>query len=81
MKKIVQILMWLTLWCDLCLILGVILTGNYGNAKIAAQIKISDFSVNSSSHGGAVFIVFISVWTAALAIGGLLAFRKSSSPA
>ena len=69
--------MWLTLWCDLNLILGVILTGNYGNVKTAAVIKIGDFSVNSSSPGGSNFILFISIWTGALAISGLLALRKS----
>jgi hypothetical protein len=77
MKIMARILMWLTLWCDLCLIQGVMFTGNYGKAKIAAVISVGNFSVDSHSHGGAVFIVFISIWTAVLAICGLLAFWKA----
>jgi len=69
--------MWLTLWCYLCLMLGVIFTGDYGNAKVSALISTGNFSVDSHSPGGAAFIMFISIWTGALAICGLLALRKS----
>jgi len=69
--------MWLTLWIDLCLILGVLFTGTYGNIKMASEIKINNFLVDSNSHDGAVFITIISIWTGVLAICSLLAFRKS----
>jgi hypothetical protein len=77
MKRLALALMWLTLWCDLCLILGVSFTGSYGNTKVAALIRVGDFFVDSHSRGGASFLVFIAAWTGALAIGGLWAFRKS----
>jgi hypothetical protein len=75
MKTIAAILIWLTLWCDLCLIVGVIFTGTYGSAVI----NIGSFSVDSKTHGGASFIVFIAMWTGALAICGLLKSRIQKS--
>jgi hypothetical protein len=77
MKKIALALMGLTLWCDLNLILGVFFTGTYGKAKVSAQIAFGNCMVDSHTHDGAVFIMIIAIWTAALAICGLLALRTS----
>ena len=77
MKKIALALIWLTLWVDLCLMLGVLFTGSYGNVKMVAQITIGSCSVDSHTHDGAAFIMVIAIWTALLAIGGLLGLRKS----
>jgi hypothetical protein len=75
MRRIAQAFFCLTLWCDLNLMLGILFTGQYGNAKISAVMTIGGFSVDSNSYGGAPFITFISIWTAALAICCLLALH------
>ncbi|MGB8353264.1 MAG: hypothetical protein WCD79_05200 [Chthoniobacteraceae bacterium] len=74
MKILSLIIIWLTLWVDLCLIAGVIFTGVIG---VAALIKIGEFSIDSKSQGSASLIVFIVILTAALAISGLHAQRKA----
>ena len=78
MKIIALALIWLTLWVDLCLMLGVFFTGSYGHAKIMAQIAVGSCSVDSHTPDGARFIMLIAGWTALLAIGGLLGLRKSN---
>jgi hypothetical protein len=78
MRKIAQILMCLTLWCDLCLMLGVVLTGHHGKTTVSALIRVGDFSVDSNSPGGAAFIVVIAAWTGALALSGLCALLKGN---
>ena len=77
MKILARILMYLTLWCDLNLILGVLFTGQYGHMSETAQITVGGFSVNSATHDGAVFIMIIAMWTGLLAICGLLGLRNS----
>jgi hypothetical protein len=75
MKKLALALIAFTLWVDVCLMVGVFFTGTYGHAKIVAQITVGSCSVDSQTPGGAAFIMFIAVWTALLALGGLAALR------
>lgn len=76
MKTLALLLMWVTLWMDFCLVLGVVFTHEHGQAKIAAVISLGDYSIDST-HGGASMILFISVWTAALAALGLRALGQA----
>jgi hypothetical protein len=76
MKMVAKIFIYLTLWCDLCLITGVYFTGNYGGAKVMAQITVGSCSIDSRTHDGALFIMMVAVWTGVLALGGLLGLRK-----
>jgi hypothetical protein len=80
MRLTAKILIYLTLWVDFCLIMGVLCTGHLGNVKAFAQITVGNCSVTSNTHDGTVFITMISVWTALLALCGLVALHKSDFP-
>jgi len=71
MNKITRFIAWATIYADICLIVGIIFTGQYGSLKVSAYINFGH-AITSDSNGGIATILAIVIWTGVLAMGILL---------
>ena len=76
MRKIISVIAWVTLFGDVCLLVGIIYSRFFDPTIGWATISFGGIKITSQTQEGASFITFIMIWTAILAIGYLNLNRR-----